>query len=81
MGTCDRDGNGEAASGNPTRARVRMRECRGGTARSSDEAPVMGVERRGGVKGLSSRVNQRWEELEDSDRGVNLRSRRNTFST
>jgi len=27
MGTCDRDANGEATSGDPTRARVRMREA------------------------------------------------------
>jgi hypothetical protein len=74
MGTCNRDVNGEAASGDPTRARVRMRGCRGGTARISDEAPVMGVEQRGSVKGLSSRVNQRWEEPEDSGRGVQLPS-------
>jgi hypothetical protein len=46
MGTCKRDANGEATSGDPMRARERMRVCRDGTARSSDEASAMGVERR-----------------------------------
>ena len=50
MGTCDHDANGEATSGNPTRARVRMRDGRDGTARSSDEVPDKGMERRGCVK-------------------------------
>src|SRR5947208_16071993 len=35
---------------------------RGGTPRSSAEAPVMGVERRGCIVQLSGLVNQRWEE-------------------
>jgi hypothetical protein len=37
MGTCDHDANGEATSGKPTRARVRMRDGRDGTACSSNE--------------------------------------------
>jgi hypothetical protein len=35
---------------------------RGGTARSSEEASVMEVERRGCVTRLSPLVNQKWEE-------------------
>jgi hypothetical protein len=54
MRTCDHDANGEATSGDTMRARVRMRDGRDGTVRSSDEAPVMGVERRGSIKGPSS---------------------------
>ena len=42
MGTCDHDANGEATSGNPTRARVRKRDGRDGTARISDEVPIKG---------------------------------------
>ena len=70
MGTCNRDANGEAASGDPTRARVRMRGSRGGTARSSDEVPHKGMERRRCVKGQTRRVNQPWEELAGSGRDV-----------
>lgn len=54
MGTCNRDANGEAASGDTTRARVRMREGRDGTARSSEEVPDKGMERRRCVKGPDS---------------------------
>jgi hypothetical protein len=50
MGTCDRDANGEATSGEPTRARVRMRDGRDGTARSSDEVPDKRMEPRRCVK-------------------------------
>ena len=65
MGTCDHDANGEATSGDPTRARVRMRDGRDGTVRSSDEAPVMGAERRGrAIRGCVRSINQvlSWEE-------------------
>ena len=51
MGTCDRDANGVAGSGDPYEGRVRMRECRGGTACSSDvEVPIKGMEPRRCVK-------------------------------
>ena len=40
MGTCIIDGKGEATSGSTTRASVRMRRCRGGTARSSDDGSM-----------------------------------------
>jgi hypothetical protein len=44
MRTCDHDANGEATSGDPTRARVRMRDGRDGTARISDEVSHKGME-------------------------------------
>ena len=40
----------------------------GGTPRSSEEAPVMGVERRGRVVGSRSVINQGWEESHDRDK-------------
>jgi hypothetical protein len=46
VGTCDPDANGEATSARNTRARVRRRGRRGGTARSSEEIPDKGMERR-----------------------------------
>jgi hypothetical protein len=46
MGTCDHDANGEATSGNTTRARVRMRDGRDGTVRISDEVSDKGMEPR-----------------------------------
>ena len=75
MGTCDRDANGEATSGDPTRARVRMRGGRGGTACSSDEVPHKGMEPRRCVKDPTYRVNQPWEELMGLSRDVFLLER------
>jgi hypothetical protein len=75
MGTCDRDANEEATSGDPTRARVRMRGGRGGTARSSDEVPHKGMEPRRCVKDPTRRVNQQWEELTGLGRDVILLGR------
>ena len=72
MGTCDRDANGEATSGDPTRARVRMRERRGGTACSSDEVSHKGMEPRRCVKDPTCRVNQEWEEPTGLGRDVIL---------
>jgi len=43
-------------------------EHRGGTARSSDEASVMEVERRGCVIQFWKSVNQKWEEPMDKTR-------------
>jgi len=43
-------------------------EHRGGTVRSSDEASVMGVERRGCVIWFWKMVNQKWEEPVDKTR-------------
>jgi RNA-directed DNA polymerase len=37
-------------------------EHRGGVARSSEEGPVMGLERRGYIVRLYFLVNQKWEE-------------------
>ncbi len=39
----------EMTSGKPPRGRIPMQRSRGGATRSSDEAAVMAVERRGGV--------------------------------
>ena len=75
MGTCDRDANGEATSGDPTRARVRMRERRGGTACSSDEVPHKGMEPRRCVRDPTYRVNQPWEELMGLGRDIILLER------
>ena len=75
MGTCDRDANEEATSGDPTRARVRMRGGRGGTACSSDEVPHKGMEPRRCVKDPTRRVNQQWEELTGLGRDVILLGR------
>ncbi len=39
----------EMTSGKPPRGRIPLQRLRGGATRSSDEAAVMAVERRGGV--------------------------------
>ena len=75
MRTCDHDANGEAASGDPTRARVRMRDSRDGTARSSYEVLHKGMEPRRCVKDPTCRVNQKWEELTGLGRDVLLLER------
>jgi len=54
MGTCNRDANGEVTSGDPTRARVRMRESRDGTARISNEVSYKEMEPRRCVEGPDS---------------------------
>ena len=48
VGTCCLDAKGKPQAANTARANTDARR-RGGVARSSDEAPVMGVERRGNV--------------------------------
>ncbi len=48
----------EMTSGKPPRGRIPMQRLRGGATRSSDEAAVMAVERRGGVIRLLSLVNR-----------------------
>ncbi len=47
----------EMTSGQPPRGRIPMQRTRGGATRSSDEAAVMAVERRGGVILLGATVN------------------------
>ena len=54
---------------------IPMRRNRGGTARSSDEAPVMGVEPRGCViqfceiVNQKTVINQKWEESHSNKMG------------
>jgi RNA-directed DNA polymerase len=48
---------------------------RGGTPRSSVEAPVMGVERRGCIVQLSWLVNQQWEEPVQTAKPFNISKR------
>ena len=72
MGTCDHDANGEVTSGDTTRARVRMRDGRDGTARISEEVPHKGMEPRRCVKDSTCRVNQKWEEPSGLGRDVIL---------
>lgn len=43
---------------------------RGGITRSSDEGPVMGVERRGCIIRFGKSVNQLWEELYGQNKAV-----------
>ena len=47
VGTCRPDAKGAAQVGSPTSARVPMRDTGAEYPRSSDEGPVMGLERRG----------------------------------
>lgn len=47
----------EMTSGQPPRGRIPMQRHRGGATRSSDEAAVMAVERRGGIILLCETVN------------------------
>ena len=47
VGTCRPDVKGEAQAGSPCKSESTDAGHRGGVTRSSDEAPVMGVERRG----------------------------------
>src|SRR5215468_11044251 len=61
--TGDSDVNEEVTSGRTTRARVRMRSIRHGTARSSDEVLYKRREPRGGATEPNSTVNPKGEEL------------------
>jgi hypothetical protein len=64
VGTCRSDAKGEAQVGRPHKGESTETEHRDGVARSSEEGPVMGLERRGDIVQLYRRVNQRWEELD-----------------
>ncbi len=63
MGTCDRDANGEAASGGPTRARVRMRDAGAEQRVVAMKSPIKGWSKGTVSRGRTCRVNQQWEEL------------------
>jgi len=62
MGTCRLDGKGETQVGGPHKGESTKAGHRGGVTRSSEEGPVMGLERRGDIVWLYRWVNQRWEE-------------------
>ena len=49
MGTCHPDAKGEFQAGSPRKDESTDAGHRDGAARNSDEGPVMGLERRGGV--------------------------------
>ncbi len=62
MGTCRPDAKGDIQVGGPHEDESTEAGHRGGAARSSDEGPVMGLERRGGVIPSYAGINQPWEE-------------------
>ncbi len=62
LGTCRLDGKGETQVGGPHEGESTDARHRGGVTRSSEEGPVMGLERRGDIVQLYCRVNQQWEE-------------------
>ena len=62
VGTYGSDVKGEIQAGGPRKDESTDAEPRGGVARSSEEGPVMGLERRGDIVRLYRRVNQQWEE-------------------
>src|SRR6266481_6854171 len=59
------DAKGEAASGSNREGESTDAEHRGGAARSSEEGPVMGPERRGCVVQPWPSANRQWEEPVD----------------
>ena len=62
VGTCRPDAKGEAQADSIRKGESTDAGHRDGAARSSDEGPVMGPERRGCVVQLSPEANQQWEE-------------------
>ena len=60
--TCRRDAKGEGQAGRPRKAESTEAWHRGGAARSRDEGPVMGPDRRGRIVQPNLKANQRWEE-------------------
>ena len=61
-GTCRHDDKGETQAGGPCEGEITDAWHRGGATRSSDEGPVMGLERRGCVVQLWSGDNRRRED-------------------
>jgi len=61
-GTCRSDVKGETQVGGPCEGESTDAENRGGATRSSDEGPVMGLERRGCIVQLWSEDNRRRED-------------------
>ena len=62
LGTCRPDAKGEVQVGSPHEDERTEAGHRGGATRSSDEGPVMGLERRGCVVQLWTEVNRQREE-------------------
>ncbi len=62
VGTYGSDVKEEIQVGGPRKDESTEAEPRGGVACSSEEGPVMGLERRGGLVLFYRRVNQLWEE-------------------
>jgi len=68
------DAKGKSTSGSNREAESTDAPERGGLPRSSDEAGVMLVERRGQVTDVENRANRQREELELSTGGGSLRA-------
>jgi hypothetical protein len=62
VGTCRPDAKGDIQAGGPCEDQSTDAGHRGGATRSSDEGPVMGLERRGCVVQLWTEVNRQREE-------------------
>jgi hypothetical protein len=62
VGTCRSDAKGEIQVGGPHEGESTEAGHRGGVTRSSEEGPVMGLERRGDIVWLYQRVNPQGEE-------------------
>ena len=63
VGTCRPDAKGAARVGSPHKRQSTDAGHGDGAARSSDEGPVMGLERRGCIIQRYSMDNQQWEDL------------------
>jgi hypothetical protein len=63
VGTCRPDAKEEIQIGGPYEGESTDAGHRGGAARSSDEGPVMGLERRGCIVQLCCEGNRRREDL------------------
>ena len=69
-GTCRPDVKGEIQIGGPYEGESTDAGHRGGATRSSDEGPVIGLERRGCVVQLWSEVNRRREDPHGQSQAV-----------
>jgi hypothetical protein len=65
VGTCRPDAKGETQGGSTPKGESTDAGRRGGPTRSSNEVPVMGMERRGWVIRPGCPANQQWEEPGD----------------
>jgi len=64
VGTCGSNAKGETQIGSPYKSESTEVEPRDGLPRSSNEVPVMGMERRGQVTRLALVANREREELQ-----------------